>query len=77
MLHHRVKDEEVVEALHPATGKPAWRHAYPSRYQDPFGYNNGQRCTPLLTVDRCYTFGAEGKLLCLELATGKPVWKRT
>ena len=37
VLHHRVKDEEVVEALHPATGKPVWRHAYPSRYQDPYG----------------------------------------
>ena len=76
VLHHRVKDEEVVEALHPATGKAAWRYAYPSRYQDPFGYNNGPRCSPLLTVDRCYTFGAEGKLLCLELATGKLVWQR-
>lgn len=76
LLHHRVRDEEVVEALHPVTGKPAWRYAYPSRYQDPFGYNNGPRCSPLLTADRCYTFGAEGKLLCLELATGKLVWQR-
>lgn len=76
VLHHRVKDEEVVEALHPATGKPVWRHAYPSRYQDPYGYNNGPRCTPLLTSDRCYTYGAEGKLLCLELKTGKLVWER-
>lgn len=76
VLHHRVKDEEVVEAMHPATGKPAWRHAYPSRYQDPYGYNNGPRCTPLLTADRCFTLGAEGKLLCLELATGKLLWQR-
>jgi outer membrane protein assembly factor BamB len=76
VLHHRVKDEEVVEAMHPATGKPIWRHAYPSRYQDPFGYNNGPRCSPLLTTNRCFTFGAEGRLLCLELATGKLVWQR-
>ena len=76
VLHHRVKDEEVVEAMHPATGKPAWRYAYPSRYQDPYGYNNGPRCTPLLTAERAYTFGAEGKLLCLELKTGKLVWER-
>ena len=41
VLHHRVKDEEVVETMHPATGKPGWRYAYPSRYQDPYGYNNG------------------------------------
>jgi len=76
VLHQRVKDEEVVEAMHPATGNSVWRYAYPSRYQDPFGYNNGPRCSPLLTTNRCFTFGAEGKLLCLELATGKLVWQR-
>lgn len=76
VLHHRVKDEEVVEAMSPATGKSVWRYGYPSRYQDPFGYNNGPRCTPLLTESLCYTYGAEGKLLCLELATGKQVWQR-
>ena len=32
--------------------------------------------TPLLTKDRCYTFGAEGKLICLDLEKGKPVWTR-
>jgi len=76
VLHHRVGPEEIVEASEAATGKPRWRHAYPSNFTDPFGYNNGPRCTPLLTADRCYTFGAEGVLLCLELATGKPLWRR-
>jgi hypothetical protein len=42
----------------------------------PFGYNDGPRCTPLLTTDRCYTFGAEGLLLCLDLANGKVIWHR-
>ena len=37
---------------------------------------HGPRGTPLLTNDRCYTFGAEGKLLCLELQSGKLVWQR-
>ena len=76
VLHHRVEGEEIVEALDAATGKPRWKHGYASRFQDPFGYNNGPRCTPLLTADRCYTFGAEGVLLCLDLKTGKPVWQR-
>lgn len=76
VLHHRIKDEEIVEAFGAAEGKPVWRHAYPSRFIDPYGYNNGPRGTPLLTADRCYTFGAEGKLLCLELKTGKLVWER-
>jgi outer membrane protein assembly factor BamB len=76
VLHHRLKDEEIVECFDAATGRSVWRYAYPSRFIDPFGYNNGPRCTPLLTSNYCYTFGAEGKLLCLELQTGKVVWQR-
>jgi len=66
VLHHRQGHEEIVEAFIASTGKSVWRHAYPSAFVDPFGYNNGPRCTPLLTSNRCYTFGAEGKLLCLN-----------
>jgi len=46
VLHHRVGGEEIVESFDAATGKPEWRHAYPSSYTDPYGYNNGPRCTP-------------------------------
>ena len=76
VLHHRVANEEVVEAFLAANAKPVWRHAYPSRFVDPFGYNNGPRCTPLLTESRCYTLGAEGKLACLDLKSGKLIWER-
>jgi outer membrane protein assembly factor BamB len=76
VLHHRIANEEIVECFDAATGEPIWRYAYPSSFIDPYGYNNGPRCTPLLTPDRCYTYGAEGKLLCLELETGRLVWER-
>jgi len=76
VLHHRIGGEEIVESFDAATGKPVWRYAYPSSYVDPYGYNNGPRCTPLLTSNRCYTFGAAGKLLCLDRMTGKLVWQR-
>jgi outer membrane protein assembly factor BamB len=76
VLHHRVGQDEVVEAMDAATGKTIWEYRYPSHFSDPYGYNNGPRSTPLLTADRCYTFGAEGKLVCLELKTGKLVWQR-
>src|SRR5436190_11083977 len=59
-----------------ATGKPEWHYAYASHFTDPFGYNNGPRCTPLLTSNFCYTFGAEGKLVCLDLKSGRLVWQR-
>jgi len=73
---HRLGNEEIVEGLDARTGAARWKFAYPTRYIDPFGYNDGPRCTPLLTADRCYTFGAEGLLLCLDLANGKVVWHR-
>jgi outer membrane protein assembly factor BamB len=76
VMHHRVGREEIVEACNARTGATLWKHAVPCNYRDPFGYNNGPRCSPLLTADRCYTFGVEGVLLCLDLATGKQSWRR-
>lgn len=76
VLHHRIRDEEIVECFDTAAANSLWRYGYPSEFIDPYGYNNGPRCTPLLTSNRCYTFGAEGKLLCLELQSGKVVWQR-
>ncbi|MBT5704798.1 PQQ-like beta-propeller repeat protein [bacterium] len=75
-LHHRIGNEEIVETYEAETGLSRWRYSYPSHFVDPFGYNNGPRCSPLLTRTRCYTFGAEGKLVCLERATGKHLWTR-
>jgi outer membrane protein assembly factor BamB len=76
VVHHRLRNSEIVECLNAASGAPIWKNDYPSEFRDPYGYNNGPRCTPLLTGNRCYTFGAEGKLLCVELATGKKIWER-
>jgi len=76
VLHHRIMAEEIIEAFDTTTGKPLWRYAYPSHFVDPYGYNNGPRSTPLLAENRCYTFGAEGKLVCLDLQSGKLLWQR-
>lgn len=76
VLHHRVANEEIVESMDPKTGKAIWAFKYPSNYIDPFGYNNGPRCTPALSEDRCYVFGAEGKLFCIDIQTGKQIWMR-
>ena len=75
VVHHRLRGEEIVECLDATTGQSKWRYAYPSQFVDPYGYNNGPRCTPLLVPNRCYTFGAEGKLLCLDM-NGKLIWQR-
>ncbi len=76
ILFHRVGDEERTECLNPATGKTLWKHAEPSSYSDPLGKGDGPRSTPLLTADRVFTLSPGGLLLCLELESGKVVWKK-
>ena len=73
---HRVGAEERVECVSLAAGETQWQFAYPSAYVDRYGYNNGPRSAPLIHGDRVFTFGAEGQLSCLELATGNKVWVR-
>ncbi|SFJ06723.1 PQQ-like domain-containing protein [Planctomicrobium piriforme] len=75
VLHHRLGNEEIVECMDAVSGETLWKHADVSRFQDPYGYNNGPRCTPLLSSPYCFTLGAGGKLLCLALETGKLVWQ--
>lgn len=76
VIHHRQRHQEIVDCFAADSGKSLWTYSYETNFSDPYGYNNGPRCSPLLTADRCYTFGAEGKLLCLNLETGKKVWLR-
>lgn len=73
---HRVGNEEIVECMHPETGANRWRFRYATVFEDRYGYNNGPRSSPVIDGERVYTMGAEGKLHCLELATGKMVWRR-
>ena len=63
---HRVGGEELVECLHPETGERYWQFAYPTQFEDRYGYNNGPRASPVIDGDRVYTYGAEGKLHCLR-----------
>lgn len=75
VLHHRVDDQELIECFDTKTGESLWKQAYNTGFEDPYGYNNGPRCSPLLTQNRCVTFGAEGMLTCVDLQTGKRIWQ--
>ena len=77
ILFHRVGNDEVVEGLDAATGQGRWQFRYPTAYRDDFGKGNGPRSTPLVAGKQVFTLGAEGKLHCLELETGKEVWGRS
>jgi len=74
ILFHRLGDEEVVECLDARSGRRIWKHAYPTQYVDRYRYNGGPRAAPAIADGRVYTFGAEGKLHCLDFAAGKPHW---
>lgn len=76
ILFHRVGDAEVVECLDAKSGKKQWKYSSPTGYVDDLGKGDGPRATPIIAGDQVYTLGAEGRLQCLEFATGKKVWER-
>jgi outer membrane protein assembly factor BamB len=76
VLFHRVADKEVIDCLHPATGDRYWRFEYPTAYTDRYGYCNGPRSSPVIGGDYVYAVGAEGKLHCVNLRSGKLRWER-
>jgi len=74
ILFHRVKNQEVVEALDPRTGARQWQYAYPTRYRDDFGFDEGPRAVPVVADGVVYTFGAQGQLHAVNLSTGTRLW---
>ncbi|MCG3126453.1 MAG: Outer membrane protein assembly factor BamB [Phycisphaerae bacterium] len=69
-------DDEIVLAINAADGKDLWQHRYtptvwPKMNKD-FGV--GPRAAPLIVDDRVYTIGCTGLMLCLDRASGKPLW---
>lgn len=73
---HRVADEELIECMHPESGERRWTFRYATDFEDRYGYNNGPRSSPVIDGDRVYTVGAQGQLHCLDLRSGKLVWRR-
>lgn len=65
---------ERVFALDEKTGRVLWQHAYPVRYT--VSYPHGPRCTPTVDGDRVYFLGAEGNLLCCDVASGAVRWRK-
>jgi outer membrane protein assembly factor BamB len=75
VLFHRLGDREVVECLEAASGKALWSFGYATGYHDQIaGEDHGPRATPAIAGGKVFTFGAEGKLHCLTLASGERAW---
>ncbi len=74
ILFHRIRDQEIVDAIDARTGAAQWRYAYPSSYRDDFGFDEGPRAVPVVADGIVYTFGAEGQLHAIDLETGTRIW---
>jgi len=74
ILFHRIRGEEIVEALDVKSGAPIWRYAYATNYRDDFGFDEGPRAVPVVSGGVVYTFGAQSQLHAVGLADGKKRW---
>jgi outer membrane protein assembly factor BamB len=73
---HRESQQAHIDCLDAETGRRFWRVSYPCEYRGRYISNSGPRATPVIDGDRVYVHGVEGVLHCLDLATGRVVWKR-
>jgi len=74
VLFHRRGEREIVETLAVDTGETIWQYAYTTTYRDDFGFDEGPRSVPVVADGRVHTFGAQGQLHAVELATGAGLW---
>lgn len=56
-------------------GAVLWKHSYPCELQ-PLSYEGGPGSTPLIAGGRVFTFSKGGDLFCLDLQSGRVVWKK-
>ncbi len=77
LLHfHALDSKETLDCHDAETGKRLWTFNYPIKYRDRYGFSSGPRSSPVVHLDRIYLIGVTAMLHCLDLKTGKPLWKR-
>src|SRR5262245_27789126 len=64
--------QEIVTSLDARTGKTLWEHSTPINFRsDAPEMGNGPYATPLVSWDRIFTAGVDGRLQALDKKTGK------
>jgi len=70
-------NDEIVWALNESNGKPVWStRIAAANFQIGQQAQDGPGCTPTVTGDRLYVLGASGDLVCLQVSSGKPLWRK-
>jgi outer membrane protein assembly factor BamB len=71
------RGNDGVVCLNADTGKEIWTHSYPAlRLGTVKPDYEGTRATPTLEEDRLYTLSRDGKVFCLDAASGAVKWQR-
>lgn len=65
---------DIFRCLSAQDGSEVWTLEYPAAGD--LDYSNAPRATPVIVGDLVYLQGAFGQLHCVELATGRIVWKK-
>lgn len=73
-LFHRVGNNESLEAMDAKTGEIRWKSKSVATYVPSYINDNGPRVVPLVHKDRVITYGARGRLRCLDVKTGQEHW---
>ena len=68
------EQRDIFRCLRADTGAPVWTLDYPAPGE--MDYGNAPRATPLVAGSHVYLLGAFGHLHCVDLETGKVIWKR-
>jgi outer membrane protein assembly factor BamB len=68
-------EREMVVAYSLFDGKPRWVHGDVAHYASTIA-GEGPRATPTIAGGRVFTLGSTGILNCLDLETGKSLWRR-
>ena len=76
ILFHTEGQRELVDCLDASTGKRKWGFAYETESTARYGAGPGPRTNPVIADGRVFTLGAGGTLHCLDLVSGKVIWKR-
>ena len=75
----RIGDEEVVMALHAASGAVAWRTTYEAPFRDNPGtsrHGPGPKSTPLFYDGKLFTLGINGVVSALDASDGSLLWQK-
>jgi outer membrane protein assembly factor BamB len=76
-LATRQENNEVILCLDATSGKELWKSSYPAvAVTGPSSSHPGPRSTPALANGKIVAYGVTGILSCLDMTTGKVLWRK-